>query len=204
MRSNLIGCGSQRLVGKDTFFQVFKEICAQVIPDYNVERISFAEPLREELNEFTIPKYNIDLFNCSPEEKELVRPLMIEHGRIKRCQTKGQYFTNLAGIKIDAIKEIRPKTIFVITDLRYTSKVSGYLKDEFEWVKSRGGIVLNLERYYFVNDREVKFIETDIPDEIKNSKAIAASCDYYLNWQTTNNKELRAAFVRPFVDWFLA
>ena len=106
--------------GKDSLYNLLSQ-------RINCKRVALADQLRREINPFIIDKFGIDLFNCSREEKDLVRPLLVEYGRIKRRQTDGRYFIEKVDSYVRGLV-----TPVVITDIRYNS----WERDEVHWIKN--------------------------------------------------------------------
>lgn len=174
-------CGS----GKDTLYSLL----AQRI---NCKRVALADQLRREMNPFIIDKFGIDLFNCSREEKDLVRPLLVEYGRIKRQQTNGRYFIE----KIDSyIKTLN--TIAVISDVRYCV----YERDETHWIKNElNGILVHVSKYKEIDGKKI-FSESPIKDERENDPKLQAAADYKIEWPEVKTLDLLAPYVDNFLIW---
>jgi hypothetical protein len=58
----------------------------------------------------------IDVFTQDTKEKDIIRPLLVWYGGVKRHQSKGTYWTSLLKKKIDADKV---SDVVFITDIRY-------------------------------------------------------------------------------------
>ncbi|MEK6883127.1 MAG: hypothetical protein AABY22_26110 [Nanoarchaeota archaeon] len=207
-KSLIIGIGSHTKVGKTTFANLFKELLSAELPDREVVILSFATQLRKELNHWTIKEYNIDLYSCPPEEKELIRPIMAGHGKIKRFFSKGTHYTELLEHKIKTDYDIEhDNPIYIIDDFRYCSKVSGYENDEDVWIKKNGGVTVYLDRYDTIPENSYfdftnkGYITPANDDERENSYVIKQCADYKLEWPTTNNKQERMKYVVEFYEW---
>lgn len=174
-------CGS----GKDTLYSLL----AQRI---NCKRVALADQLRREMNPFIIDKFGIDLFNCSREEKDLVRPLLVEYGRIKRKQTDGRYFIE----KIDSyIKTLN--TIAVISDIRYCV----YERDETHWIKNElNGILVHVSKYKEIDGKKI-FSESPIKDERENDPKLQVAADYKIEWPEVKSIDLLMPYVDNFLTW---
>ena len=70
--NRIIGVSGVAGVGKDTFFQLLSEI----IP---CKRYALADELKKEVRQWTKLHYGIDSFDCTIEEKNLIRPFLVEH-----------------------------------------------------------------------------------------------------------------------------
>ena len=171
--------------GKDTLYTLLSE-------RINCKRVALADQLRREMNPFIIDKFGIDLFNCSREEKDLVRPLLVEYGRIKRQQTNGRYFIE----KIDSyIKTLN--TIAVISDVRYCV----YERDETHWIKNElNGILVHVSKYKEINGKKI-FSESPIKDERENDPKLQAAADYKIEWPEVKSIDLLMPYVDNFLTW---
>ena len=49
--------------------------------------MSFAKKLKQEVSEISKQLYGIDTTNCTRDEKNLIRPLLLAHGAIMREKT---------------------------------------------------------------------------------------------------------------------
>ncbi len=174
-------CGS----GKDTLYSLL----AQRI---NCKRVALADQLRRELNPFILDKFGIDLFNCSREEKDLVRPLLVEYGRIKRKQTDGRYFIEKVDSYIWGLA-----TPAVISDIRYDS----YERDEVYWIKNElKGVLVHVSKYKEISGMKV-FPQSPIKDEQENDPKLQAAADYKIEWPEVKNIDLLMPHVDNFLTW---
>jgi hypothetical protein len=183
-KTNLIALSSAATGGKDTLYNILEKIFKQ----YSItsDRLALADPLKSEINSFTQAQYNISAFTKDPKEKELIRPLMVIHGKIKRTQTSGKYFTSLAQERLNS--NITDNILTIVTDIRYSS----YSEDELYWLKSNNGILIHIERI----NVDGQIIEPANIDEKENDPKIKSAADYHLRWPTTDNEQLREDFVK--------
>jgi len=130
----IIGITALPQTGKDTFFEYFRMYCIRMGKD--IRRVSFGDYLRKDLRSFLQDHYNIDIYNCSPEEKELVRPILIAHGQ---CLRKRNHDALLNRSKY-AVRRIlnEEKAIPLYTDVRFNNEV--------DYIKSSGGVIVHLSR----------------------------------------------------------
>jgi hypothetical protein len=100
-----------------------------------------ADALKQEIAPFLKDLYGIDIFSCSREDKNLVRQILVEHGRIRRIATNGTYWTNKLTQSIKDYVDAAPENVAVITDIRY----SVYEEDEVFWLKNiMGGSLVHI------------------------------------------------------------
>jgi hypothetical protein len=168
----LIGLTGVARSGKDTFFSILKKYLEE--KNINSYRLAFADNLKLELNDFTKDKFKIDLLKCSPEEKELVRPLMVAYGKCRRSQTEGKYWTSMLDPKV---KDLITKDIIpIVTDVRYIE----YRDDEYSWLKSHNGILIHISRK--LDDGTV--IPPANIEEKANDNKLKAVSDINICWET--------------------
>lgn len=164
-----IGISGSARAGKDTMCRAlirnFKKL------DIIAERFSIAGDLiKKDLKEMLKTVANIDTFTENNEEKELIRPLLVEYGKILRKKTKGRYF-------LDNFQE-KSNIIHIIPDIRY----SEYEKDEVYWLKNeKNGFLIHIEREN-INPANIT--------EEENNKIIKNVADYQVFWSTLDeNRE---------------
>ena len=139
MKSPLyIGLGGVAGSGKDTFYSYLKKELNK--KEIKIKRYSFGDELKKEVNEWTTTHYGISSLKCTREEKEVIRPLLVTHGSVKRNKTEGQYWIEKVSQAIDRDEE-NPDVI-CITDVRYNH----YDNDEASWLKNLGGILVYVGR----------------------------------------------------------
>ena len=78
----VIGLSGLARSGKDSFFLLLK---SALEGRYECNRTAFADVLKGDLSELVLDKFNIDLYDCSNKDKELVRPLMVSYGTLARA-----------------------------------------------------------------------------------------------------------------------
>jgi hypothetical protein len=200
--SLFIGISALASSGKDTFFKLFKE----ELKNYDVRRYALADELKIDLSGFILQKCGINIFNCSAQEKELIRPLLVEYGAIKRIQTEGKHWYEFLEKKIlsDA------PDIAIVTDIRYDS----YKQDEAWWIKDKlGGILVHLRRYtlveqdygkFFSNKKGLvkSFIEAPNHHEAENDPKLYEKANYRIEWPTVGDNKLEE--LRPFITDFIS
>lgn len=135
-KKTIVAISGYARTGKDT-------LCKFLIDEYKryglvAKRFSFADALKEDLKEY-VSTYGCDIFSLDGEEKELFRPLMVWKGSYHRKKTSGRYFCDILQKKIESDDDV---DVAIITDLRYAE----YEKDELQFVKDRGGLVITLSR----------------------------------------------------------
>jgi len=161
-----IGLAGAAGVGKDTLYTVMEN----VTKEYNIKRYSMAgDSIKKDLYDFLKYKINISSFTTNPTEKNIIRPMLVEYGRLMRNQTKGRYFINQLQSDPDFGKDLIP----VITDVRYAE----YEQDELYWLKEeKKGLLVFLEREGINPANEF---------EEKNNFILKNNCNLYFNIKNT-------------------
>jgi hypothetical protein len=158
--------------GKDT-------LCNLLIDEFKrkgvkAKRFALADQLKVKIWSFLLTNFEVDIFNPTPEQKELVRPLLVEFGRAHRIQSEGKYWTSIVE---DCINQ-EPEVIPIITDIRYDE----YVKDEVWWLqKHLKGKLVHVTR----------FLENGQPltapnkDEAENDPRLLEKADFRIRWNTS-------------------
>ena len=185
---NLIGIAGVAGSGKDTFAEIIKKVFES--NGFEVNCLSFAKKLKEEVAEVSKNMYGIDTTNCTREEKNLVRPLLLAHGAIMREKTKGQYW-------IDGIKDlVSNDKINIITDVRFCE----YECDEVDWIQSNNGIVVHITRFFEENGERI-YISPDNEYEKRNDKTLKNKANYSFCWPTDISKQKK--YSEKFFKWLV-
>lgn len=138
IKPKIIGLTGTAKSGKDTFFNAFKSL----YPSKNIQRLSIADIIRKELDDFIYWNTGINIWNCSPKEKESIRPLMAWYGDFKRKQTEGHYFLHQLDNEIYALSSRELIDAVVITDIRFKE----FEIDESDWIKKYSGTLIHIQR----------------------------------------------------------
>lgn len=175
----ILGISGCLASGKDTLYSLLAQ-------RMNCKRVALADELRREMRPFILDKFNLDLFSCSREEKDSVRPLLVEYARIKRNQTNGRYFIN----KIDGYVKSLSCNV-VITDIRYP--------EELSWIKELKGILVHITKHKVINGKKV-YQKSPILDERLNNPKLKKAADFKIDWPEAAD----IAELNPYVDKLLA
>ena len=185
---NLIGIAGVAGSGKDTFAEIIKKVFES--NGFEVNCLSFAKKLKEEVAEVSKSMYGIDTTNCTREEKNLIRPLLLAHGAIMREKTKGQYW-------IDGIKDlVSNDKINIITDVRFCE----YECDEVDWIQSNNGVVVHITRFFEENGERI-YISPDNEYEKRNNKILKNRANYSFSWPTDISKQIK--YSNKFFEWLV-
>lgn len=189
----LIGISGAARVGKDT-------LCRALIREFKkinliaIRKSIAGDTVKKDLQELLMQKLNIDSFTENTDEKTLLRPILVEYGKLMRNTSHGRYF-------IDNFEYSR-NTINIIPDIRYAE----YKRDELSWLKDESkGVLIFLEREEISDANETEKI---------NNKIIRNFADHYIRWgrldendekeKTLINSYAREFLVKkylPLVDW---
>ena len=205
-----IGISGVATSGKDTFGNILIDLFKE--KGYNAQRFALADELKKELREFILTKYNIDVLNCTLEQKTLVRPFLVFHGEMMRLTTDGTYWLERVDKAIEEAQKAEPDILPVITDVRYAY----YPNDEFFWIKQkRHGLVVHVERYTLADGkmkgddgppftRQIVLPANEV--EAKHDGALRMQADFPLTWPTAPynkpTKDQVDAWCRPYVAEF--
>lgn len=158
----IIGISGVAKSGKDTLFKLLN------MKEDLFSRFAFADELKSDLRDLLLEKFNIDLNNCSPEEKELIRPIMVSYGVCAR-NIDNNFWINKISTKIQSFSSPR---IPVITDVRYENEQNFIRK------QSKESILIYVERSGFPPINE---------EEEKNDFKLKKNSDYTLRWSSFSN-----------------
>jgi hypothetical protein len=185
---NLIGIAGVAGSGKDTFGKIMGNVFEN--SGGKVNYLSFAAKLKAEVSEISKKLYDIDPINCTREEKNLIRPLLLAHGAIMREKTQGQYW--IEGVKNLIIEN----NINIITDVRFCE----YECDEVDWIQSNGGIVVHITRFFEENGQRI-YILPDNEYERRNDKILKSKANYSFSWPTNISKQKK--YSEKFFKWLV-
>lgn len=159
----IIGVSGVARSGKDTFFKIFKKCMGNEGKFF--KRFAFADKLKSDIRPLIKRSFNIDINKCSDEEKEIVRPFMVEYGRLGR-KINEDYWINKLMNQVLSYKDPRSA---VITDVRYENEQL-YLKNNFEECIN---IYISREGFLPINN-----------EEAENDPKLRENADYILEWNS--------------------
>ncbi len=181
-KNMLIACAGNATVGKNCTVDCFKEI----FPSLDIVEHSFALELRLELAEFVKKTLGISVFTKDPEEKKLIRPLLVAWGKIRRIQSNGTYWWKKIDGKVT--EALNDKSIVFISDCRYMEYPG---TDEYYWLKKKGGKVIYVTRF----DENGVEIPPANDEEYLNGPKIKLEANYHLSWETTLDRNLQIEYI---------
>lgn len=177
MKRKVIGLSGVARSGKDSFCDLAIEILRE---KYGVvaTRYALADELKNDIDQFLIDKVGISAWTTDKKEKDIIRPMLVEYGRIQREKTEAQYWTSKLHkqISIDKVSDV----IFV-TDIRYAI----YEKDEVFWLKNTmEGDLIHISQYSMNEFNEKVFISPPNMDETHNDPILQKLATHKFQWET--------------------
>lgn len=174
----VLGVGGLARSGKDTFTEILINQLAK--RGKKTKQVSLAGPLKQYCDEFCKTNLGISSFTQVPEEKILIRPLLVWFGDAKRKQTNGRFWINLATKAIQQA-ESDGFDVAIVSDVRY----SFYERDEVYWLKNEmAGNIAHVSRYTQANDGIKEFLQPPNDHERINNPKVRAAADYVIEWPT--------------------
>ncbi len=174
----ILGLSGVASSGKDTFFSLL----SQKLP---FQRFALADELKILLREDLIKKYNVDILNCTRDEKDLVRNDIVLFAKQKRLDSCGKFWTDILTKKI---QESSAKYI-CITDIRHNY----FSKDEVFWLKNiLGGKLVDISSYF---PSSGKFVQPPNGEEEFHYPEVKAAADYYVMWPKVSDIKVLDLFI---------
>jgi hypothetical protein len=140
---NVIGISGVARAGKDTFAAILSTKLTQA--GHTVLKIALADALKAHCDGFCQEYLGVSAFTQKPEEKNLIRPLLVWYGDAQRKRSAGRYWINQVQRIIDATYY----DYYIITDVRYAH----YEKDEAYWLQEENkGLICHVSKYEVLLD----------------------------------------------------
>jgi hypothetical protein len=196
LNKKVLGLSGVARSGKDTFAAILENILTS--KGKTVRKIALADPLKSDCDAFLKTNLNISAFTQVPDEKILIRPMLVWYGDAQRRRTNGRYWVDLASKVI----ENSNFDYYIITDVRY----GAYEKDELYWLKSEwNGKLCHIKKYNIMYDvssgsSTKEYVAPANEHEKINDPRINAGAHYRIEWRDVggmptvellNNKELK-------------
>lgn len=182
----IIGISGVARSGKDTFCQLLISKAAEM--GLTATRLALADELKAQIRDMLITKYGIDVLNCTPEEKEVIRPELVQYGKDKRIESQGTYWTGIVTSKINSSlgNGLPMPDIMIVPDIRYEV----YERDEAQWVKDvMNGVLVHVSRYAIVGGKP-QFVQPPNEDERVNDPLVQNHADWLVKWPTKPQEQL--------------
>lgn len=154
-------------------------LCTKLSERGAVVRVALADALKQDMRDFLILKYGIDILHCSAQEKETIRPLLVAHGCAMRSISNGECW----------IKKVHQKVVenalwalVVVTDIRFPN--------ELAWLKKLGGALVHVRRYDVV-DCDRRYLSPPNAEEAEHDPRMRESADFKLEWPTCDKDGIK-------------
>lgn len=167
--NKLIGLTGFARSGKDTFYIRAANYLANI--GELTTRFAFADVLKRECDPLLKLNTGISAFTSNPEDKELIRPLLVTYGTGIRRRLDPNCWINK--IKEEVAQQIEEGRYVFITDVRF--------ENEAKWIKSQGGLIFDIKR---------EGITAANKDEHDQSKLIKFLIDVKISWPTFGSENL--------------
>lgn len=167
---HIIALTSTRRCGKDTIYQHFHSL------NRNIVRFAFADALKEDLRPLISKQFGFDIMDCTTDQKELVRDILIAYGMTWRA-VDPLHWVKVVVNQISSAKTVAPSIIPCVTDVRFENEAQ-YLRDTFGARFS----LINLMRDGSPPPTE---------EEKKHFKQVAEMADSHLKWGNNTAEEQR-------------
>jgi hypothetical protein len=131
----------------------------------------------------------ISAFTQVPEEKILIRPMLVWYGDAQRKRTNGRYWVDLAKKTIDESNY----DFYIVTDVRYDV----YEKDELYFLKKETkGVLCHISKYSIV-DGVKKFVLPANDHEEANNPKIKAAAQHRIEWEDEGKMTAEELLLNP-------
>ena len=130
LEKKIIGVGGNARSGKDTLASNLVSILAEL--NIKAEKVSFANALRQSVDDFLLRELGISAFTEDKKEKDIIRPFLVFWGTdIMRGRDEDVWVKKLqSSLKEDQVN--------IISDLRFTN--------ELDWIQNNNGVSVMLSR----------------------------------------------------------
>ena len=130
LEKKIIGIGGNARSGKDTLASNLVSILAEL--NIKAEKVSFANALRQSVDDFLLRELGISAFTEDKKEKDIIRPFLVFWGTdIMRGRDEDVWVKKLqSSLKEDQVN--------IISDLRFTN--------ELDWIQNNNGVSVMLSR----------------------------------------------------------
>lgn len=196
--------------GKDTLCE--KLIQRTMDPTINgcpvAVRIGFGDNLKNEMAQTVKDVFKMDVWTEDPEEKAMLRPLMVSWAHVRRTKSRGTHWWQ--SVSNQVMEESQNRWV-IIPDLRF----SEYENDELFWLKRIGAKIIHLRKYELKSfdgasenkSMRLKRVFNKPPNdtEKKNDPLIRKSASYKIEWpEVEGGLHQLEGFVDDLVDYLNA
>lgn len=184
--TGIIGLSGNARSGKDL-------LCELLSKQTKVTRLALADELKSNMRDFLISSFGVDPTDCSPQDKEVIRPLLVAYGGVRRKQSKGKYWTSRLTEKATRFSK---DSLVVITDIRYDE----YEEDELFWLKKiLGGQLVFIKRKF----SDGTYNPPANSDERTNNKKLFKKADYINEWPDSLGSQYNLdGYAKNLLSWY--
>ena len=130
LEKKIIGVGGNARSGKDTLASNLVSILAEL--NIKAEKVSFANALRQSVDDFLLRELGISAFTEDKKEKDIIRPFLVFWGTdIMRRRDEDVWVKKLQS-------SLKENQVNIISDLRFTN--------ELDWIQNNNGVSVMLSR----------------------------------------------------------
>jgi hypothetical protein len=181
-KKRVIGLSGVARAGKDTFAAILMRKLTD--KGFSVMKIALADPLKGDCDEFLQKHFKFSAFTQVPDNKLLIRPMLVWYGDAQRKLTGGRYWIDKAQTTIDK----NNADFFIVTDVRYCH----YERDEIHWLKNEcNGVVCHISKWTrrmpytpLSNQNENRiYVQPANDHEALNDPKVKALADYCVEWE---------------------
>jgi hypothetical protein len=164
----MIGISGYARSGKDTFGESLVRNLLKV--GIKAKTYALATQLKYDITFLTESDFHISAFTKDDSEKKIIRPLLVGYGEAWRNFNPDHWLEILDS-------NLEPKTLPIITDIRY--------ENEAEYVLENQGFLLNLRRI-LPDGTEITAANNE---EYKNAPKVLLKSNFDLSWCTIKDQE---------------
>jgi hypothetical protein len=160
-----IGIAGAARAGKDTLCRALIRQFAKI--NMEAVRKSIAgDAVKSDLFDVLMDNFELNSFTEDSDEKEFMRPLLVEYGKMQRKRTCGRYFIDRFEPKLDCIN--------ILPDIRYVE----YPNDEVYWLKNEvNGLLIFVERKGIFDANDTEKVNNTIIKNIADFEVVWDSLD---------------------------
>ena len=173
--------------GKDTFYKLLVQNSQTIFLESPYKRVAFADELKKSAAPYIKSTLGIDIFNCSSEEKEKARPILISVGCWVRDNISENYWVDKVVDQIKRNEEQKYDTC--INDFRFLSEITR-LKEVFGPKNVIGVEIVRTDSNYIPPQKE-----------LENRPLIDKEINYIVNWKTEDDLNKLIPHIKDFEVW---
>jgi hypothetical protein len=181
-QKHLLLISGPRQVGKDTLLKWLYGI------DSRITRFSFADRLKEDLSGLLMEQFNIDPFDCTAEQKELTRDILIAYGCTWRAIDSDHWVDHVIH-RIRRQEKVDEFFIPAVSDGRFPNEI------------------VRLRQEYGAGLHHIDITRVGAPpptsEEEKHYRQVAAMADYHLNWGH-NDMPAQIEHAKTVYNWLIS